>query len=205
MVTTACRRDAVRRGMRGDVVVTVAPVELATHDASSDVKQDMQFGANTLEIPVMEGGPCTVDDQCASTHCFNQAEEAQYSRALQVCASARRWRQRRHLGTCTLAACDRDSQCPQNQRCGTWLMVPVPQRMCLPAGCRSDVECPREDGGYGRCVPYLAGRTCEPGGWNCSYPEDQCDPTSPTRRCHSQNGTIAYCIPVDGRFQCVNE
>ncbi len=159
---------------------------------------------SVADVAVVEGRPCTTDDDCPSGRCFNDNLEAQYSRALRDCADARAWRAGRRLGTCVVDACARDADCPAGQRCGTAQMVPFPQRVCLPAGCRTPGLCAAH-GRFGQCYPYLAGRPCEHGGWACSFPDDACSPAEATRRCRPVDGHIAYCIPVNGRFRCVRD
>lgn len=157
----------------------------------------------TIAIPAPTEEPCRTDADCGGAWCFTPELDAQYSRVFRDCVNGRAWRARRRLYTCIRPGCVRDADCPQGQRCGDVQMLPFPQRACLPAGCASASQCrarPR-----GQCVQYVTGTHCEHGGWACSYESDPCAPRDVDRRCPSQPGMIAYCVPRDGRFRCVYE
>lgn len=199
-VLVACTRPATRVPRDATVEQSVLSVQRAPDDAS----QPTDSSRPRLVVSVVVGPSCATNDECASGLCFNAALEAQYSRVLRDCDDARTWRDGRRANTCVVDACRADGDCPDGTRCGTARMVPFPQRICLRAWCRSDVDCIAH-GRIGQCVPYLAGRPCEHGGWSCVYPDDPCSPVEATRRCRPVDGVIAYCIPVDKRFQCVAE
>lgn len=143
------------------------------------------------------------DADCRDGICLTPAIDAQYSRVFRDCTNGRVWRERHRLYTCVFAGCATDQDCPLGQRCGEAAMVPFPQRACVPAGCRSAMDCRAH--ARGQCVAFVAAAHCEVGGWACSYETDECAPRDVSRRCPMRPGVIVRCVPVRGRFRCVEE
>jgi hypothetical protein len=156
-----------------------------------------------LRIPPGEDTPCTRDEDCRGGMCFTATLEAQYSRVFRDCPEGQAWRAQRRLNTCVRPACRSDADCPTQERCADIQMLPFPQRVCVPAGCRSAADCRARR--LGQCLAYVAGTRCEHGGWACAYPGDPCAPQNLERRCTASPGRIAYCVPREGRFRCVEE
>ncbi len=194
----ACRRPAASLAYDA----TVSPRALQPAAPTLDASRDVQHAAQTVPIPVRPGRACITNDECPSGYCFDANLEAQYSRVLHDCPEARAWREGMRRGTCVVPLCTRDEECPRGERCGSVLMSPVPVRMCVRAACRWDADC-YAHGRVGQCVPFMAGRSCEHGGWGCVYADDPCSPVEVARRCRPRDGVIHYCIPVGGRFRCV--
>ena len=156
---------------------------------------------------------CTTDADCRGigfpgAHCFTPSLAAQYTQAFHDCAAGSSWRGQHEPGTCLFDECRPDDApagdtCGEGLRCGTLDMVPFPQRVCVPASCRSDFDCRRHPGG--RCASFFNAGRCLPGGWACSYPGDPCGPRDPHRMCPVVPGMLNYCAPRNGRFSCVQD
>ncbi len=158
----------------------------------------------TVQIFPGEDVLCRTDSDCPDHgYCFTPEVEARYSQAFRDCSDAQAWRNAHAIHRCFHHRCTSDADCPRTQRCAESNMLPFPQRECIDTPCRGFMDCRATR--LGACVSYLAGRQCEHGGWACAYPTDECFPGDPSRRCVSPPGQIAYCIPVRGRFRCVNQ
>lgn len=156
----------------------------------------------SLRIPNGEQTRCTTDAECGpGGECFTEGLDALYSGMFRDCGDGQVWRARHGLHTCIHPDCTRDEDCPRDERCAERQMLPFPQRVCVPAGCQSDMDCrhPR----LGVCTRYVGGVHCEHGGWACAWPNDECAPGVPERRCQAPRGQLAYCVPRGGRFRCV--
>lgn len=201
---TACpRREAPPAPTAAPQTAPAAsPTPGPLRDASAP-REAPRDAATPARDAAVDGTRCTSDDDCDGDHCFNENLEAQYSRVLRDCANTRAWRDAHPLNTCVRPQCRDDGDCPDGHRCGTPPMSPFPERICVPAPCRWDVQC-RRGSVFGRCAPY-SGRSCERGGWHCVFPSDECSPEDFARRCRPRDGEIAYCVPVNGRFRCVTD
>jgi hypothetical protein len=166
---------------------------------------DVDSGPPPSSIPMPPGTDilCLTDAECPDGYCFTSGMEAQYSRVFRDCPDGRAWRATHRLNTCLRAGCRSDAECPPGNRCADIQMLPFPQRACVPATCRTQWDCRRRR--LGRCVEYISGMQCTPGGWACAYPGDECAPQDHTRLCPPQDGMIARCVPRNGRFGCVYE
>lgn len=166
---------------------------------------DVDSGPPPSSIPMPPGTDilCLTDAECPDGYCFTSGMEAQYSRVFRDCPDGRAWRATHRLNTCLRAGCRSDAECPPGNRCADIQMLPFPQRACVPATCRTQWDCRRRR--LGRCVEYISGMQCTPGGWACAYPGDECAPQDHTRLCPPQEGMIARCVPRNGRFGCVYE
>jgi len=159
--------------------------------------------ATRLRMPPREDTPCSTEADCPGGLCFNAGLDAQYSSAFRDCPDGQAWRAGRRLNTCVRPGCRSDTDCASGERCAEAQMLPFPQRVCLPAACRTHLDCRARR--LGQCVAFVVGTRCEHGGWGCSYPGDPCAPHDLERRCPAVAGQIAYCVPREGRFRCVTE
>lgn len=188
--TRAPRRDGGRERARVEVARPAGPPAPEAPRA-------------TIPIPAASTTSCQSDADCRHGVCFTPALDAQYSRVFRDCVNGQAWRASHQLFTCIFAGCTSDSECPAGMRCGEPSMVPFPQRACVPASCRSAMDCRLHV--RGQCLAYVAAAHCEPGGWACAYENDECAPRDVSRRCPMRPGVISRCVPSRGRFRCVQE
>ncbi len=190
-VAAACRRP--RPGVRAAVDASVLDVPVV----------DVPIPEASVALPPSGPEACATDADCPGGYCFTEGLEAQYSRVFRDCPDGVAWRATHPLHRCLRAGCRSDAECAAGTRCADVQMLPFPQRTCVPATCRTQWDCRARV--FGRCLEYLSGRQCTPGGWACSYPVDQCAPQDHTRPCPPRPGMIARCAPRNGRFGCVYE